>query len=95
MMPVNGNVKGDEEGEYIFTSANGCTIIDYIMKEEEGRLKVKKMVIGDRVDSDHQSVEVWLEGVGTEITGEESGEDNGGECRMRKAARNLGRDWER
>lgn len=51
MMPVNGNVKGDEEGE--FTSGNGCTIIDYIMGEEEGRLKVEKMVIGDRVDSDH------------------------------------------
>lgn len=53
MMPVNGNVKGDEEGEYIFTSGNGCTIINYIMGEEEGRLKVEKMVIGDRVDSDH------------------------------------------
>lgn len=53
MMPVNGNVKGDEEGEYIFTSGNRCTIIDYIMGEEEGRLKVEKMVIGDRVDSDH------------------------------------------
>lgn len=77
MMPVNGNVKGDEEGEYIFTSGNGYTIIDYIMGEEVGRLKVEKMVIRDRVDSDLQLVEVWLEGVGTEITGEESGEDNG------------------
>lgn len=79
----------------IYLCGNGYMIIDYIMGEEVGRLKVEKMVIGDRVDSDHQSVEVWLEGVETEITGEESGEDNEGECRMRKAARNLGRGWER
>lgn len=42
----------------IYLRAEMDAIIDYIMGEEEGRLKVKKMVIGDRVDSDHQSVEV-------------------------------------
>jgi len=34
---LNGCKKGDEEGEYTFIGGKGCTIIDYILCDEEGR----------------------------------------------------------
>lgn len=29
----NGNVKGDEKGEYTFTGGKGCIVIDYVMRD--------------------------------------------------------------
>jgi len=58
----NGNTKGDEEGEYTYTGGRGCTVIDYVIGEGEVKDRVERMRIGDRVDSDHQPVEVWLKG---------------------------------
>lgn len=58
----NGNISGDEEGEYTFTGGKGCTVIDYVMGDEEVRGKVRSMKIGERIDSDHQPVEVWIKG---------------------------------
>ncbi|XP_067206638.1 uncharacterized protein [Linepithema humile] len=58
----NGSVRGDEEGEYTFTGGRGNTVIDYVIGEGEIRDRIEKMRIGDRVDSDHHPVEVWLRG---------------------------------
>lgn len=38
-----------------------CTVIDYVI-DEEVRGRIKRMRIGDRIDSDHHPVEVWIEG---------------------------------
>lgn len=58
----NGNITGDEEGKFTFTGGKGCTVIDYVIGDEEVRGKIGSMKIGDRVDSDHQPLEVWVEG---------------------------------
>lgn len=56
----NGTVRGDEEGEYTFTGGKGSTVIDYVLGDE-ARDKIEKMG-GDRVDSDHHPVDVWMKG---------------------------------
>lgn len=57
----NGNITRDEEGEFTFTGGKGCTVIDYVIGDEEVRGKIGSMKIGDRVNSDHQPLEVWVE----------------------------------
>jgi len=59
----NGNVRGDENGEFTFTVKKGNTVIDYIMGEEEVKERIERMRVGDKIDSDHHPVEVWIKGV--------------------------------
>jgi len=59
---LNGCTKGDEEGEYTFTGGKGNTVIDYIIGNEDVRANVENLIVGDRVDSDHHPVEVWIKG---------------------------------
>lgn len=61
-MVFNGKVKGDEEGEGTFTGGRGGTVIDYILGDSEVRDRIERMRVGDRTDSDHQPVEVWIRG---------------------------------
>lgn len=35
----NGDMKGDEEGEYTFTGEKGCTVIDYAIEDSEERTR--------------------------------------------------------
>lgn len=58
----NGNVRGDEEGEYTFTGGRGNTVIDYVLGGEEVKERVKRMRIGDRIETDHHPLEVWIRG---------------------------------
>lgn len=53
----NGNVKGDKEREFTFTGDKGCTVIDYVMGNEEVRGKVRELRVGDKIDSDHHPIE--------------------------------------
>lgn len=62
----NGNIVGDEEGEFTFTGGKGCTVIDYVIGDEKVRVKIGSMKIGDRVDSDHHPLEVLGGGRSTE-----------------------------
>lgn len=41
LIQYNGNMKGDENGKYIFTGGKGCTVIDYIMGEKETKGKLE------------------------------------------------------
>jgi len=61
---LNGNVKGDEEGQWTYTGGRGGTVIDYVIGNEETRERVVKMRVEDWVDSDHQPITVWVEGGG-------------------------------
>ncbi|XP_046628297.1 uncharacterized protein LOC124309086 [Neodiprion virginianus] len=61
---MNGNIEGDEEGEFTYVGGAGVTVIDYAIGDIEGRDRVKRIEIGDRVDSDHHPVIVWLRGAG-------------------------------
>lgn len=46
-------MKGDEEGEFTFTEGKGNTMIDYAMEDGLVEKKVKRIRIGDKVNSDH------------------------------------------
>jgi len=61
-MISNGNIKVDEEGEYTYTGGKGETVIDYVIGEREVKEEIKKMEIGDRVESDHHPIIVWSKG---------------------------------
>jgi len=60
----NGCTEGDEEGEYTFTGGKGNSTIDYVIGDEEVRGRIERVVIGDKIDSDHHPVEVWMKGRG-------------------------------
>lgn len=39
----NGNVRGDEEGEYTFTGGRGNTVIDYVLvRERVERMRIRR-----------------------------------------------------
>jgi hypothetical protein len=40
----------------------GGSVIDYVIGDEETRERVLELRVGENVDSDHQSVEVWVKG---------------------------------
>ncbi|XP_024875210.1 ABC transporter F family member 4-like [Temnothorax curvispinosus] len=61
-MILNGGVKGDEEGEFTYTGGRGETVIDYVIGEEEVRERVERLEVGERVDSDHHPVTLWMRG---------------------------------
>jgi len=52
----NRTIRGDEEGEFTFMGGKKSTLIDYVIGDEV-KEKVKKMRIGDRVDSNYHSAE--------------------------------------
>lgn len=91
-MIYNGAIRGDEEGEFTFTGGKGDTVIDYVVGNREVKEGIKRMRIGDRVDSDHQPVEVTLRGERRRMRIEKgSGEGYG----IRKDGRSLEKKWER
>lgn len=59
----SGNVEGDQEGEFTYAGERGCSVIDVIGEEEEMR-KIRRMEIGDRIESDHYPLIVELRGKG-------------------------------
>jgi len=54
--------RGDEEGEFTFTGGVGSTVIDYVIGNELTRERIRRMEVGDRIDSNHLPLEVWIEG---------------------------------
>ncbi|XP_076291061.1 uncharacterized protein LOC143214209 [Lasioglossum baleicum] len=55
-------MKGDEEGEWTYAGGRGNSVIDYILGNEETREGVEKMEVGERIDSDHAPLTVWVKG---------------------------------
>lgn len=65
----NESVTRDEEGEYTYVGSNGDTVIDYMIGKEEIRERVRRLEVGDRIDSDHQPLMVYVEEKGTRKSG--------------------------
>jgi len=63
---LNGETKGDEDRNWTYTGGRGESVIDYILGEEEGREEIERLEVGDKVDSDHHPVVVWMKGGGDE-----------------------------
>lgn len=59
---LNGSIRGDEEGEYTYTGERGETVIDYALGGREIVEEIEKLEIGEKVDSDHHPVIVWIKG---------------------------------
>lgn len=57
-----GEMRGDTEGECIFTGGMGGTVIDYIMGSEEIRERIREVKIEDKIDSNHQPIEAVIKG---------------------------------
>lgn len=55
-------MEGDEKGEYTFTRAKGYRVIEHVIGDSEVREEVKIIKVGDKVDSDHQPIEVEIKG---------------------------------
>lgn len=55
-------VQGHEEGEYTLIGEKWNMVIDYVIGDIEVRDRIKRMIMGNRVDSDPHPVEVRLEG---------------------------------
>lgn len=53
---------GDEEGEFTFIGDKRNTVIDYVIGDKETRNKIRTMKIGDKADSNHHPIELWVEG---------------------------------
>lgn len=94
---LNGCMDGDEEGEYTFTGGKENTVIDYVIGDEEVRERVGKLRIGERVDSDHHPVEVWIKrGDRKERRAKEGkGVKVGVEYGMKKIVGSLKEEWRR
>lgn len=45
-----------------FTGGRGNTLINYIIRDWEVKEKIVRMIIGEKVDSDHQPVVAWIKG---------------------------------
>lgn len=58
----NGDIKGDEEVEFTFIGGKGSTVIDYVIGDKEVKERMEKMRIGDKIDSDHHPLEIWIKG---------------------------------
>jgi hypothetical protein len=63
---LNGNKRGDEEGELIYVGSRGETVIDYAIVNEAAWEIVKEFKVGERVDSDHLPLEITIEGTNQE-----------------------------
>lgn len=72
---MNGDIKGNEEGEWTNIRERGQSVIDYIITDERAREKIERMEVESRVDSDHQLVTVWIKSQNT--TREGSGKRKG------------------
>ncbi|TGZ52029.1 hypothetical protein DBV15_12118 [Temnothorax longispinosus] len=61
-MILNGGMKGDEEGEFTYTGEKGETVIDYVIGNEKVRERVERLEVGERVDSAHHPLILWVRG---------------------------------
>lgn len=57
---LNGNIKGDEEGEWTYVGEKGTSVIDYAITNSEGLQQIRELIIGERVESDHLPLIVRL-----------------------------------
>lgn len=59
---MNRGIEGDEKGNWTYIKANGHSVIDYVVGTEDVRESIERLEIGDRVDSDHQPLVIWIKG---------------------------------
>lgn len=63
---MNGDMKGDEGGEWTYTGAGGNSVINYVIGFERVRERLEELRVGDYMESDHQPVVIKIKGKSTE-----------------------------
>lgn len=58
----NGNLRGDERGEFTYTGGRGDSVIDYVIVNQGAWDRIEKLTVGKRVESDHQPLELEVRG---------------------------------
>ncbi|KAG7188077.1 hypothetical protein KM043_015927 [Ampulex compressa] len=61
---LNGSY--EEKGNWTYIGENGASVIDYVIANEAAREEVKKVIEGNRTESDHMPLQVELERIGGE-----------------------------
>jgi hypothetical protein len=99
---LNGNKRGDEEGEVTYVGSRGETVIDYAIVNEAAWERVKEFKVGERGDSDHLPLEITIEGTNQEEKEKggmreerESDEEKGGDSKGSKGAGKKNGWWDR
>jgi len=57
---ANGNMTGDENGELTYIRGRGESVVEYVLVNQKAWNKIEKMKIENRVESDHQSLEIEI-----------------------------------
>ncbi|KYN29873.1 hypothetical protein ALC57_00672 [Trachymyrmex cornetzi] len=83
---LNGNIKGDEEGNWTYTGGRGESVIDDVLANEDAREQIECMEVGDAIELDHHSLIVAWRG------GKEKGKNNGKEGRRANRGGKAGRN---
>jgi len=87
----NGCTRGAGEGKCTFTGGRGNTVIDYGIGVEEVRDGMESFRVRDRVESDHQPLEIRLKGKGRGGKEKEEQSGDGKGCGMRMEGEISGR----
>lgn len=58
---LNGSIEGDEEEQWTYLGGGRKSTIDYVITNLEERDEIKKLEIGDTIDSDHIPVMIELD----------------------------------
>jgi len=57
---ANRNIRGDENGELTYIGGRGESIVDYVLVNQKAWDKIEKMKTGNRVESNHQPLEIEI-----------------------------------
>lgn len=57
---LNGNTKGDKNGEFTFIGKQGVSTIDYVLVNNEGWEEVRKFTVEEKTDSDLTPLKVEI-----------------------------------
>lgn len=55
---LNGNLEGDEEGEWTYIGSSGNSVIDYGIVNAEAREEIENFVVEERIESDHLPIKI-------------------------------------
>ena len=59
---MNGNIEGDEEGEYTRLEGDKGTVINYAIGDDEIKERIVRLEVGDHIDSHHFPIIQTLRG---------------------------------
>lgn len=53
---LNGDMRQDEEGEWIYTGGRGDSVIDYVIGDIRVKERIDRMIVEEKIDSNHHPI---------------------------------------